>query len=631
MSIDMHNFSWLVPQMFVIFDDSAWQYLGDETPHLARIAKPWSGTTLVPKSKLRPITNKTVNYLRELEDYPIRHQIEAKRRQTLIKTALYNSNTSINIDALAISLNKSKSTAIRLVERYILSGERITSLIPNVGRFGQAHNTISHEAKIAISQLSEIFYLIPEKPEIRSAAKAIKTQLKRNYDIVVSLNTIIRILKRIPKMHATRQRLGIKSTVELFRLNKGKAPIGEKPLSLIQIDHTLLNVFILLPSNKTVRVWITVAIDTYSRMIIGFYLSLDPPSAYSVGMCLYRSMKPKREILEHFNISSPWPCHGKISTVQLDNAKAHKGYSLEEIALENDISIIFSQITETPAAKYIESMMGTVALSCELLPGKSFHSILAKGDYPAQDAAVLVFDELDAILHHFIVNSYHHEKHSGLKGLSPLEKWNSYFAQYGGLAGSKVAYAGEQLLHSLLPSFFGSITKDGICWKGLYYSHPALQPFVRERNPARADGLWPVRYDPNDIETVYWKDPLSKSYIPIKLRDYNYSRMSIWERDDHNKIDKEIAAESSGTKFIEEAQNAIIEITAKAANRKAISLKEHKQNLKHKKSQSTKPIKPSQSPIISAPNSSTSSNPKPCSSKVMWDNIPSFKISRLKR
>lgn len=631
MPLDMRNYSWLVPKMYILFDESVWQYLGEETSYLARIAKPWSETILAPKCKLKPITRVNSYFLRDFGDYPPHHQIEAKRRYVIIKSALADINTPVNIDELAKSLNTSKSTAMRFIERYILSGERITSLIPNVGRFGQGHRHISPEAKYAINQLADIHYLIPENPKLRSAAKAIKTDLKSNFNIIVSLNTIIRALNRIPKIHAATQRIGIKSTVELYRLNKGKAPIGERPLSLVQIDHTLLNIFILLPSGRTVRVWITVAIDTYSRMIIGFYLSLNPPSAYSVGMSLYRAMQPKEKILEHFKISSPWPCRGKPSTVQLDNALSHKGYSLEEIAFENDITIMFSQITETPAAKHIESWMGTIALSCELLSGKSFHSVLAKGNYPAQDSAVLSFDELEAIIHHFIVNYYHNENHSGLRGLSPLQKWNDYFAQYGGLSGSKVVYAGEQLLYSLLPSFFGRITKNGFCWKGLYYYNSALQPFVKELYPGRADGKWPVRYDPNDIGTVYWKDPLSKSYIPLALRDYNFPRMNVWERDEYKGKDKEAAKKSRGTEFIEEGQKAISEITDKAVKRKAISLKEHKHNFKKRKSQSTKPIAPLEPQITSESSDSLLSNHKSNPPNNMWKNIPSFKISRLKR
>jgi putative transposase len=41
------------------------------------------------------------------------------------------------------------------------------------------------------------------------------------------------------------------------------------------------------------RPWITLAIDVYSRCVLGFYASLDAPSVTSIGMCLTQGCIPK--------------------------------------------------------------------------------------------------------------------------------------------------------------------------------------------------------------------------------------------------------------------------------------------------------------------------------------------------
>ncbi|MFX4520382.1 integrase, partial [Acinetobacter baumannii] len=60
------------------------------------------------------------------------------------------------------------------------------------------------------------------------------------------------------------------------------------PLSLIQIDHTLVDVIVVDSETRTSiqRPWLTLAIDVCTRCVAGFHLSLEPPSATSVALCL---------------------------------------------------------------------------------------------------------------------------------------------------------------------------------------------------------------------------------------------------------------------------------------------------------------------------------------------------------
>ena len=77
------------------------------------------------------------------------------------------------------------------------------------------------------------------------------------------------------------------------------------------------------------RPWITVAIDIFSRMIAGFYISLDPPGALSTGLCLVHAMLPKHIWLARHHIETPWPIQGRIEALQCDNAREFRGNMLD--------------------------------------------------------------------------------------------------------------------------------------------------------------------------------------------------------------------------------------------------------------------------------------------------------------
>lgn len=69
------------------------------------------------------------------------------------------------------------------------------------------------------------------------------------------------------------------------------------------------------------RPWITLAIDVFSRMVAGMYVSIDPPGALSTGLCIAHAVLPKERWLAKHDIANSWPVWGVMSVVHADNAK----------------------------------------------------------------------------------------------------------------------------------------------------------------------------------------------------------------------------------------------------------------------------------------------------------------------
>ena len=86
------------------------------------------------------------------------------------------------------------------------------------------------------------------------------------------------------------------------------------PLSLVQIDHTVVDVIVVDSATRKPiqRPWLTLAIDVHSRCVAGFYLSLEPPSATSVALCIAHAAMPKQPWLAQRKIEEEWPVQGLI-------------------------------------------------------------------------------------------------------------------------------------------------------------------------------------------------------------------------------------------------------------------------------------------------------------------------------
>lgn len=66
----------------------------------------------------------------------------------------------------------------------------------------------------------------------------------------------------------------------------------------------------------------------FSRCILGMVVTLKPPSAVSVGLCLAHAVRDKRPWLEHLDLEVSWPMSGKPNALYVDNAREFKSEAL---------------------------------------------------------------------------------------------------------------------------------------------------------------------------------------------------------------------------------------------------------------------------------------------------------------
>lgn len=81
------------------------------------------------------------------------------------------------------------------------------------------------------------------------------------------------------------------------------------------------------------------AVDVFSRMIPGFYISFVPPSALSAGLCLAHSVLTKETWLAQHEVEGLWPYWGLPRKIHLDNAREFHGKVLEKACKQYGIDI----------------------------------------------------------------------------------------------------------------------------------------------------------------------------------------------------------------------------------------------------------------------------------------------------
>jgi putative transposase len=329
--------------------------------------------------------------------------------------------------------------------------------------------------------------------------------------------TIYRWLNDLQQDLVDRSREGAEAVRVKYRAALGSVQVGSV-LERIEIDHTPLDLIVIdgLTGLPLGRPWLTMAIDRYSRMVTGFYISFNPPSSHSVLQCLRRSILPKDQWLARFpDIRGSWPAFGIPELIAVDNGTDLHSEALESACLEMGIQMLFCG-SRTPQHKgAIERFFRTMNTGLiHRLPGTVFSSVDERGDYPAEDKAVIDMEALVHLLTKWIVDVYNVTTHRGIGG-RPIDSW--------------IRSADRRIIElPVHPEQLEVITgipakrtlfHYGIELEGLQYNSEQLQMLRRRSGENRPVNL---KYYEDTVAHIYVFDPETKEYlrVPAKLTEY---------------------------------------------------------------------------------------------------------------
>lgn len=119
-------------------------------------------------------------------------------------------------------------------------------------------------------------------------------------------------------------------------------PQGDYALHEVEVDHTQLDLMVLDSNGKPRRPWLTVLIDRYSRIILGYFITFDPPSWVSVMMAMRMAVMPKAAMLAEldYDFTYEWNCHGTPDNLFMDRGSEFLSFSLRATAERLKIRLI---------------------------------------------------------------------------------------------------------------------------------------------------------------------------------------------------------------------------------------------------------------------------------------------------
>ena len=355
-------------------------------------------------------------------------------------------------------------------------------------------------------------------------------------------NTLRRRLDSTPPAVAARRRGNPDQAQRLSEPMPGSFPTAKNPLECVQIDHCILDIQLVFEETREpigIRPWLTLVIDVYSRMIVGYFLSLMNPSAFSAGVALYMGIMPKKPLLQQLGLPGRWPIYGKMNSVHADNAREFKGKTLELACEENNITSVLRPLKKARYGAYIERMIGNISQEMQKKVGATQNHADKHRDYDPVKGAGYTLAELECDLVDWIVNSYHVAKHSELN-TTPLQKYMEGIMGDGKNPGAglpPIPADPEKLRLDFLPYEKRIVSNAGVELKSISFYDPVLNKWINARDPEslKDKRKFIFRWDPRSIKFIWFYDPELKRYFRIPTRNPARPDISWSEYEEYSK------------------------------------------------------------------------------------------------
>lgn len=503
---------------------------------------------------------------------------EARRREGILREILGAGETAVR--AACEKHSVSRATLFRWKRDYACDGLR--GLVPDFSsRGGRGKTRIAQDREKLLDDLLRVIYLRRTRPTQRHTYDQVVAEFRSKSIPPPALRTVRSRIRALDLTSRTAAREGGKKARRHI-VSRAQFPSGTRPLQTILVDHTPLDIQIVDNADRACvigRPYLTLAVDAHTRMVFGYYLSLDPPSYLSVAMCLLQGVLPKDDLIRRFKLAQPWPVFGLPEAVHTDNGKDFRSKHLERFAAQYEITLEYRPVRTPHYGGLIERIIGTVNRFVHALPGTTKSSVADRGDYDAEAHGTFTIEEIEEFLARRVVEHYHVDVHREL-AMSPMKAWND--ALKSDTFAPIVPKDPNQFRIDLLPYEERTIQKDGIGLHGLHYTDGVLATWRSRSGDDAAQAKYVVKYDPRDLSRVYFLPPDESPPLPIPLANRSLGPFSLLELRRTQalaKLEHRAWSERTMPEMLQRERAALEEATkkSKAARRDAARVRKHRE------------------------------------------------------
>lgn len=507
---------------------------------------------------------------------------KAVQRFEVIRPLLDKTNRDFtDVQQVADQVEKSSATVYRWLSRFEETG--LVSSLLRTPRSDKGRSRLSQEVENIISLQIQNYYLKLERPSVLKLNRRIREECNALDLEPPTKNTVYARVREIEQRELITKRYSAKRAREKLEPLRGNFPGADFPNAVVQIDHTKVDVIVVDEEHRLPigRPFLTLAIDVATKMVTGFRMTLDPPSASSAGLCIAHAVIRKEHWLAKRDILAEWPIYGKMAKIHVDNAKEFHGTMLNRACEQHGIILEHRPKGQPNYGPHIERAFRTFMGECQSLPGTTFSNVQAKMEYDSEGNACMTLNELELWFTIFVVYCYHHRPHKGINDVPPIKLYHQFVhgsATQPGIGLPASIEDEENFRLDFTPYIERTVQRDGVVIDNVKYYAPVLRKWVDapdpvDRNKARK---FIFARDPRDISAVYFLDPQDGTYSRVPYFNSTRPAISLWElraatklikEDPNAKVDEDMIFK--GIRKMREVEEAAIEKTRLAKQHRA--------------------------------------------------------------
>lgn len=377
----------------------------------------------------------------------------------------------------------------------LVGGNEILALVPHTRQRGNRTPRLSQEQIDAMEQIYQSKWRTHEARSFKVCHLTLIALCHDQNITAPSYPTLIAFIRSKTTENDVRIRLGHRMAYqqsEFVDTLHFDSPIhGSRPFQYVHIDHTQADIELI--SRRTGeslgRPWLTLAVDAWSRRIVGLYLTFDPPSYHSVMMVL-------RDIVRR---------HGRLpECIITDNGKDFLSTAFEAFLQVMGVHLrlrpagrprfgsVLERVFGRANTEYLHNLAGNTKLTK--------HVRMLTGKHLPVNFAQWTLESLYHGLSYWAFEYYDQENHPALDQ-SPRAAFQRGQAESGSRLHRHIQFNREFLIATCPPvdrEGMRSIDRQrGVKVNSLYYWNSQF------RSPKFSGKRFQVRYDPWDAASVY--------------------------------------------------------------------------------------------------------------------------------
>ena len=365
-------------------------------------------------SDLRPDPAETLRRAK-LAQFPAKALEVAYERYRILHPILKAGTTTAEL------ARAKRSTCIRWLTAYRKAqrdqGVGLLGLVPRSHRSGNRVRRFPPEVYALMDGVAAEEHEDGRNLTVRAAHRALIVRCEEAGFAVPSYNAFRAFLSERPHARAVARRKGHKESAAQAPPSGLRDPTvhGQGPLDVVHLDATQLDLWVRYgPPDEPLllRPWITVALCAWSRRVVGYALSFDPPSVYTLFMVL-------RDLLERQRVAP--------NRIVVDRGAEFASVDFETTCAAYVIEIMsrppgrprFGALVERFFHTLNKHLVHTLSGNTQLLKDPRR---MTKAVDPARDAPWSL-EDFDPFLLRYLFEDYPNIPHEGLGDITPADRF----------------------------------------------------------------------------------------------------------------------------------------------------------------------------------------------------------------